>query len=165
MALTRFESLAAGDFDARLTATLSDMRLPASMADRAVDTLSGGQQAKVALAALLLSRFDITLLDEPTNDLDFDGLARLESVVQRGGGMVIVSHDRAFLDGTVTQVLELDEHTRHAQPFGGGWSGYQSRAGAARNHAEEAYAVYQSQRAERVSGPSGAPVGDDRGGP
>jgi ATPase subunit of ABC transporter with duplicated ATPase domains len=147
--LTRYESLAAGDFEARLTTVLAEVSLPASLVDHAVDTLSGGQRAKVALAALFLSRFDITLLDEPTNDLDFDGLDQLESLVRhRRGGMVIVSHDRAFLDGTVTDVLELHEHTRTAQLYGGGWSGYQAERAAARDQAEVAYDNYQAQRAE-----------------
>ncbi len=81
-----------------------------------MSTLSGGQRAKVALAGIELSRFDITLLDEPTNDLDFDGLRRLETWVRsRRGGMVIVSHDRDFLERTVTTVLELDAHSRTGQ--------------------------------------------------
>ena len=72
--------------------------------------LSGGEAARASLAAILLSRFDVLLLDEPTNDLDFDGLERLERfVAERPGGAVIVSHDRAFLERTVTRVLELDE--------------------------------------------------------
>ena len=63
------------------------------------DSLSGGQEARVALAAILLSRFDVTLLDEPTNDLDFDGLARLEEWWPgAAAAWSIVSHDRAFLD-------------------------------------------------------------------
>ncbi len=67
----------------------------------------------MALAAILLSRFDLTLLDEPTNDLDFDGLARLEDIVAGGAAAwSSSSHDRAFLDRTVTDVLELDEHYR-----------------------------------------------------
>ena len=71
--------------------------------------LSGGQAARAALAALLLSRFDIVLLDEPTNDLDFDGLERLEDFLdRRGGGLVVVSHDRAFLERIVTSVGEID---------------------------------------------------------
>jgi ATPase subunit of ABC transporter with duplicated ATPase domains len=148
-AVTRYETLAGGDFEARLASTLADLRLHPPLADRAVAALSGGQEAKVALAALLLSRFDITLLDEPTNDLDFDGLAHLESLVRRRrGAMVIVSHDRAFLSGTVTDVLELDPHTRTAQLFGGGWSGYQAERAAARAHAEEDYATFAAQRKE-----------------
>jgi ATPase subunit of ABC transporter with duplicated ATPase domains len=96
-----------------------------------------------------LARFDITLLDEPTNDLDFDGLSRLEELVaRRRGGLVIVSHDRAFLERTVTDVLEIEEHSRRGRLYGGGWAGYLAERAAERAHAEEAYAVYQSQRAD-----------------
>jgi ATPase subunit of ABC transporter with duplicated ATPase domains len=148
-ALGRYESLAAGDFEARLASTFNELGLAQRLADRPVAGLSGGQEARVALAAVVLARFDVTLLDEPTNDLDFDGLARLESLVRhRRGATVIVSHDRAFLDGAVTDVLELDEHSRGARLYGGGWSGYQAERAAAHRHATEAFAVYQSQRAE-----------------
>ena len=148
-ALARYESLGAADFGARLSVVLEQVGLAPSMAERNSGALSGGQEARVALAAILLARFDVTLLDEPTNDLDFDGLARLEEMVaRRRGGMVIVSHDRAFLDGTVTDVLEIEEHTRRARLYGGGWAGYLAERAADRTHAEEAYAVYQSQRAE-----------------
>ncbi|HEY1444584.1 MAG TPA: ABC-F family ATP-binding cassette domain-containing protein [Acidimicrobiales bacterium] len=148
-ALARYESLGAADFEARLAGVLDQVGLPAEMAARSSGALSGGQEARVALAAILLARFDITLLDEPTNDLDFDGLARLEGMVtRRRGGMVIVSHDRAFLDGTVTDVLEIEEHSRQGRLYGGGWAGYLAERAADRAHAEEAYAVYQSQRAD-----------------
>ena len=148
-ALARYESLGAADFEARLAGVLEQVGLPAAMAERSSGALSGGQEARVALAAILLARFDITLLDEPTNDLDFDGLARLEEMVaRRRGGMVIVSHDRAFLDGTVTDVLEIEEHTRRARLYGGGWAGYLAERAEDRGHAEEAYSVYQAQRSE-----------------
>jgi len=147
LALARYESLSAGDFEGRLATTLAEVGLDGSLAERPVGALSGGQEARVALAALVLARFDLTLLDEPTNDLDFDGLARLEALVaRRRGGMVIVSHDRAFLDGAVTEVLELDEHAHTGQLYGGGWSGYQAERAAARGHAAEAYAAYEAQR-------------------
>ena len=148
-ALARYESLAAGDFEARLTTTLDQVGLPPASADLPTAALSGGQRARAALAAVLLARFDITLLDEPTNDLDFDGLARLEDMVaHRRGGLVLVSHDRAFLDGSVTEVMELDQHSRTGHVHGGGWSGYQAEREAERAHAEEAYAQNQAQRAQ-----------------
>ena len=101
--------------------------------------LSGGQAARASLAAILLSRFDVLLLDEPTNDLDFDGLARLERfVAERPGGAVIVSHDRAFLERTVTRVLELDEIAHTAAEYGGGWAGYLELRATAARHAEDA---------------------------
>ncbi len=149
VALERYESVSAGDFEARLVSACAQVALPPDIAAQPVATLSGGQEAKVALAAILLARFDITLLDEPTNDLDFDGLSRLEDIVtRRTGGMVIVSHDRAFLERTVTEVLELDEHSRSGSVYGGGWTAYQSERAADHAHALDDYAVYESQRAE-----------------
>ena len=148
-ALARYEAISAGDFEGRLVTTVGQVALPAAFVDQPLATLSGGQQARAALAAVLLARFDVTLLDEPTNDLDFDGLSRLEELVaRRTGGMVIVSHDRAFLDRTVTEVLELDEHTHTGRAYGGGWAGYLAERKAERAHAAEAYAVYETQRAE-----------------
>ena len=148
-ALARYESISAGDFEARLTTTLVQVGLPLSLVEQPAAALSGGQAARLALAAILLARFDVTLLDEPTNDLDFDGLSRLEDMVaRRRGAMVIVSHDRAFLDRTVTDVLELDERRRTGRAYGGGWAGYQAEREADRAHATEAYAAYEDQRAE-----------------
>ena len=149
VALERYEAISAGDFEARLVSACAQVALPPEVTAQPVSTLSGGQEAKVALAAVLLARFDLTLLDEPTNDLDFDGLARLEEMVTlRTGGMVIVSHDRAFLERTVTDVLELDEHSRRGTVYGGGWAAYQSERAADQDHAVEDYAVYESQRAD-----------------
>jgi energy-coupling factor transporter ATP-binding protein EcfA2 len=105
-----------------------DLGLDGAIADQATATLSGGQAARVSLAATLLSRFDVFLLDEPTNDLDFAGLAALEDfLVGLDAATVVVSHDRAFLERVVTHVLDLDEHTHTAtsSPAGGGLPGRQ----------------------------------------
>lgn len=145
-ALYRYESLGASSFDARLETMLDELGI-ASVSNWDVSTLSGGQEAKVALASIELSHFDIVLLDEPTNDLDFAGLARLERwVQQREGATVIVSHDRAFLERTVTSVLELDEHHRTAREYGGGWSGYQTERANAQRLAREAFEEFQRQK-------------------
>lgn len=79
VSLERFNALGAGDLDARIDSVLDDLGLGAALAERETAELSGGQEAKVALAGIELSRFSVTLLDEPTNDLDFEGLARLQS--------------------------------------------------------------------------------------
>ena len=114
--------------------------------DQPTATLSGGQAARLALAAILLTRVDVLLLDEPTNDLDFDGLRRLEAFVEGFPGVVVVvSHDRAFLERTVTHVLELDEHHRTGATFGGGWQAYLDERARARRHAEEAYGRYREE--------------------
>ena len=166
-ALARYEATSAGDFEARLVSASAQVGLPTDVVEQPVSTLSGGQEARVALAAILLARFDITLLDEPTNDLDFDGLSRLEDIVtRRTGGMVIVSHDRAFLERTVTDVLELDEHARRGRTYGGGWAAYRSERAADQAHAATDYAVYETQRSRAAAaGPARAPVGDHRRGP
>ncbi len=147
IALERLVSLSGGDLDARIDALLEDLGVP-GLGDHRHTALSGGQAAKVALAAIELSRFDVTLLDEPTNDLDFAGLERLVSfVTSRPGGVVIVSHDRDFLARTVTSVLEIDEHDHRAKVFGGGWAAYLEQRATDRRHAEESYRVYRAERA------------------
>jgi len=147
-ALERFVRVSDGDVDARIDAALADLGVP-GLAEETTTRLSGGQASKVALATIVLSRFDVTLLDEPTNDLDFAGLERLEQfVAEQRGGMVIVSHDREFLERAVDSVLELDEHTHAATLFAGGWSAYLDQRETNRRHAEEAYRVYTVQRAD-----------------
>jgi ATPase subunit of ABC transporter with duplicated ATPase domains len=146
LALTRFESIGASTFDARLDTVLSDLGV-AHVTDSLTSTLSGGQEAKVALASIELSQFDVVLLDEPTNDLDFSGLIRLEEWIRRRvGGLVVVSHDREFLERMVTSVLEIDEHSHSATEFGGGWSGYQAERANAFRLAKEAFERFQEQK-------------------
>jgi ATPase subunit of ABC transporter with duplicated ATPase domains len=148
-ALERYLGLGGPDFESRAEAVCDDLGLPADRLGVEVAQLSGGQRARAALAAILLSRFDVLLLDEPTNDLDFAGLARLERFVNESeGGLVVVSHDRAFLEATVERVLELDEHDRRATEFGGGWLGYLDAKATARRHAEEAHERYRSQKGD-----------------
>jgi len=135
------------DFDARMRAVCADLGLPARLVDAPTSTLSGGEAARASLASVLLSRFDVLLLDEPTNDLDFVGLERLEQFVQDGEGAVaVVSHDRAFLERTITSVVELDEHAHTAKEYAGGWAAYLEARATARRHAEEEYAAYRAER-------------------
>jgi len=147
-ALERFVALSDGDIDTRIDEVLAELGV-AAVAERPTSGLSGGQASKVALAAIALSRFDVLLLDEPTNDLDFDGLETLSSfLAAQRAGVVVVSHDRDFLERTVSAVLELDEHDHTGTLFGGGWAAYLDLRATERRHAEEAYRVFESQRAE-----------------
>jgi ATPase subunit of ABC transporter with duplicated ATPase domains len=108
---------------------------------------SGGQETRDALAAVLRGRFDVLLLDEPTNDLDFAGLAWLErSLAAHPGSVVVVSHDRAFLDRTVTRIVELDEWTRGTTEYTGGWSEFEAERERRR---ERHYRRWESSVAER----------------
>ena len=140
--------LGGADLEPRAETVLRDLGLDPALLDLETAALSGGQAARASLAAILLSRFDVLLLDEPTNDLDFDGLARLERfVAERPGGAVIVSHDRAFLERTVTRVLELDEIAHTAAEYGGGWAGYQELRATAEREAQERFEAFTAERA------------------
>jgi ATPase subunit of ABC transporter with duplicated ATPase domains len=145
-ALDRFLRLGGDDLGARAGAVSSDLGLEVPL-DAPLGALSGGEAARARLAALLLARFDVFLLDEPTNDLDFAGLARLERFLQElPAAAVIVSHDRDFLDRTVTRVVELDEWRRGAAEFAGGWSEYEQTRDAGVRRQYEAYGAYTEEK-------------------
>ena len=151
-ALDHYLATGAADFDARARAVAADVGLDDDVLGRPMTVLSGGQAAKVALATILLSRFDVLLLDEPTNDLDFDGLDRLEEYVRDlPGGLVVVSHDREFLERTITSVLEIDEHSRKGAEFSGGWDAFVELRSVARRHAEEDYENYRAEKSRLVA--------------
>jgi ATPase subunit of ABC transporter with duplicated ATPase domains len=145
-ALLRFESLGAGTFESRLQTLLRQLDV-GELSERDASTLSGGQDAKVALASIELSNFDIVLLDEPTNNLDFEGLRRLERwITSRDGGTVIVSHDRALLEVTVDTVLELDPHSHGAREYHGGWLGFGNERANELRLAKDAFEHYEEQK-------------------
>ena len=151
VAFDRWMASGAADLDDRTGPVLADLGLDVG-ADALMTGLSGGQAARVALAALLLSRFDVVLLDEPTNDLDLDGLARLEAFVQGlRGGVVLVSHDREFLARCVTRVVELDLAQHQVAVHDGGYEAYLEERAVARRHAREVYEAYAATRADLVA--------------
>jgi ATPase subunit of ABC transporter with duplicated ATPase domains len=147
-ALERWLALGGADLEERAAVVFSTLGLPAGAGREAMTSLSGGQAARVNLASLLLSRYDVFLLDEPTNDLDIAGLEILEGYV-RGlrAGTVLVSHDRAFLERTVHRVLELDLAQQQVRLYGGGYLAYRQERQIAREHAREAYEKYAGTRA------------------
>ena len=175
-ALERWLATGAADLDERLPAVLAELGLgvdgtnvetaSASTAlpdgaaangdgalsvDSLMTSLSGGQKARVGLATLLCSRFDIVLLDEPTNDLDLDGLDRLEAFVQGlRGGVVLVSHDREFLARSVTKVLELDFAQHSNRVYGGGYDAYLEERATLRRQAREDYEEFAAKKADLV---------------
>ncbi|HEU5278477.1 MAG TPA: ABC-F family ATP-binding cassette domain-containing protein [Gaiellaceae bacterium] len=108
---------------------------------------SGGEVARARLARIQEAEDDVVLLDEPTNDLDFDGLAELERFSSGfPGSVVVVSHDRDFLDRTVDRIFELDEWTRGVTEFSGGWSAYEQAKAHAIRRQSEAYDAYDLER-------------------
>jgi ATPase subunit of ABC transporter with duplicated ATPase domains len=145
-ALERWLALGGADLDERSESAAGELGLEVSL-DMHMTSLSGGQAARASLASLLLSRYDIFLLDEPTNDLDLDGLERLERFVARvRAGTVLVSHDREFLARTVTRVVELDLAQRQVNVYGGGYEAYLAEREVKRRHAREAYEGYADTR-------------------
>jgi ATPase subunit of ABC transporter with duplicated ATPase domains len=109
--------------------------------------LSGGEAARAALRTILDADHDVLLLDEPTNDLDFDGLELLERFVERTpSAIVVVSHDRAFLERTVRRIVEFEGETRRVREFAGSWKEYEHQREAARRAHELAYEKYAHER-------------------
>jgi len=143
---TRGETV--GDYLVRRSGETEEWRLEAACRDvglgvgleRDLSGLSGGEAARAALASIVVARHDVLLLDEPTNDLDFAGLDLLECLVTGSeAGIVVVSHDRAFLDRTVERVVELEEGTRSAREYAVGFAEYERLR---RIELERRYAVY-----------------------
>ncbi|OKI71016.1 ABC-F family ATP-binding cassette domain-containing protein [Micromonospora sp. CB01531] len=147
-ALERWLDLGGADLDERAEQAAAELGLAVDL-DHPMTALSGGQAARAGLASLLLSRYDVFLLDEPTNDLDLAGLDRLERFVTGlRAGTVLVSHDREFLTRTVTRVVELDLPQRQVRHYGGGYAAYLEEREVARRHAREEYEEYAETRAD-----------------
>ncbi|RKT84876.1 ATPase components of ABC transporters with duplicated ATPase domains [Saccharopolyspora antimicrobica] len=144
--LERWLNLGGADLEERAEGVADQLGLTVEL-DQPMTSLSGGQAARAGLASLLLSRYDVFLLDEPTNDLDLEGLELLEDFV-RGlrAGTVVVSHDREFLARTVNKVLELDLAQQQINLYGGGYDAYLEERDVARRHAREAYEEYADKK-------------------
>ncbi|MBM7082319.1 ABC-F family ATP-binding cassette domain-containing protein [Micromonospora humidisoli] len=146
-ALERWLDLGGADLDERAEQVAAELGLTVDL-DHPMTGLSGGQAARAGLASLLLSRYDVFLLDEPTNDLDLAGLDRLERFVTGlRAGTVLVSHDREFLTRTVTRVLELDLAQQQVRHYGGGYGAYLEEREVARRHARADFEEYAETRA------------------
>ncbi|SMD19272.1 ABC-F family ATP-binding cassette domain-containing protein [Lentzea albidocapillata] len=146
-ALDQWLALGGADLEERSLEVIADVGLSVGL-DALMTSLSGGQAARAGMASLLLSRYDIFLLDEPTNDLDLDGLERLEKFVTGlRAGTVVVSHDREFLARTVTRVLELDLHQNSVRLYGGGYESYLEERARSRQHARDDYDEFADTKA------------------
>ncbi|WP_405870697.1 ATP-binding cassette domain-containing protein [Streptomyces zaomyceticus] len=144
--LERWLNLGGADLDERAEEVADSLGLTVGL-DQPMTSLSGGQAARAGLASLLLSRYDVFLLDEPTNDLDLEGLERLEAFVKGlRAGTVVISHDREFLTRTVTKVLELDLAQQQITLYGGGYEAYLEERDTARRHAREDYEEYAGKK-------------------
>jgi ATPase subunit of ABC transporter with duplicated ATPase domains len=124
----RFGALGGWALQAQLDGARAALGIAHVPLDAPLGSLSGGEAARALLAGVLLARPTILLLDEPTNHLDLDGLAWLEEFLTGfPGAVLVVSHDRRFLDSTVSQILELDGGALTA--FEGGYTAYREEKG------------------------------------
>ncbi|MER5426425.1 ABC-F family ATP-binding cassette domain-containing protein [Streptosporangium roseum] len=140
--LEKWLALGGADLEDRAEEVVAELGLAVDL-DRPMTALSGGQAARAGMASLLLSRYDVFLLDEPTNDLDLEGLERLERfVVGLRAGTVLVSHDREFLARTANRVVELDLVQQRIGIYGGGYEAYLAEREVARQHARDEYEEY-----------------------
>ena len=131
-------------YKSELTGVLKGLGFAESDFSKLVSTLSGGQKTRVALGRLLLSKPDIVLLDEPTNHLDMDSISWLETyLLNYAGAVLIVSHDRYFLDKIVSKVIEIDNGK--VSSFSGNYSAYSEKKAMLR---KEAYQAYMNQQQE-----------------
>lgn len=146
-ALDAFLALGGDDLDTRATALCEELGLGDAFPDRPLEAFSGGQRSRAQLAAILLARFGVFLLDEPTNDLDFEGLDRLEGFCRSlRAGLVVVSHDRAFLERTVDEICELEAGTRRGVVYRGGFREYLRTREEERRQRYAAYERYVGER-------------------
>lgn len=109
LAQEQFEQLGGYAIESRIRAVMNGLKIPEEFLKSSIASLSGGEQTKVFFARMLLQPSELLLLDEPTNHLDLEAIEWLEGYIsEHPGAVVIVSHDRTFLDHVATRVLELD---------------------------------------------------------
>ncbi len=132
-----YEKLGGYTYKSEISGVLGSMGFPAEFYDKKISTLSGGERTRLALAALLLKKPDILILDEPTNHLDIGTLKWLEQYLKSyKGTILVVSHDRYFLDQIVNRIIEIENHT------------IESYTGTYSEYAEQKKQVYESRLKE-----------------
>jgi macrolide transport system ATP-binding/permease protein len=146
------------EVDYRLETVLAGLRVDHIPRGRAFASLSGGERARVGLGLLLLQSPDVLLLDEPTNHLDFATLEWLEGYLSSyRGAILIVSHDREFLNRTVGTIIEIDEHSRTAKRYTGDYDTYARAKAQERAKWRADYAAQQDEiKALRIEIKEGA---------
>jgi macrolide transport system ATP-binding/permease protein len=145
-ALDAMERLGAWDLPHRVAEVTAGLGLGPALLDRPLAELSGGQATRLALAGVLIGPGNLLLLDEPSNNLDLASLRFLAGwIAASPSALLLVSHDRALIDATVQEVLEIEEHTGRLRHYGGGYTFYAER----RREEQEALARRHAEQEER----------------
>ncbi|GHO86297.1 ribosomal protection-like ABC-F family protein [Dictyobacter formicarum] len=143
---TQFVERGGYELDHHIDRVLAGLRINYLPRTQTVSTLSGGEKARVGLAALLLRSPDVLLLDEPTNHLDFASIEWLESyLADYHGALLVVSHDRHFLNKAINYIFEIDEHQHQLKMYTGNYDAYVEAKKAERIQWEETYAQQQEE--------------------
>ncbi|MFI9122180.1 ribosomal protection-like ABC-F family protein [Streptomyces bikiniensis] len=144
--LIAYEERGGYEADARVDAATHALGIGRIARDRPLGSLSGGEQARLALACVLAAAPELLLLDEPTNHLDAASAHWLaERLRAHRGTVVAVTHDRGFLERVATTILEVDRDERTVRRYGDGWAGYRAAKAAARRGAEQRYAEWTEE--------------------
>jgi ATP-binding cassette subfamily F protein 3 len=142
----RFEAAGGYELEARLEAVLTGLGLAEVPRELPVERLSGGQKTRLGLAGLLIQRPQLLLLDEPTNHLDIDALTWLEKwLSDYDGAVLIVSHDRTFLDTITSRTLAIDPEAQTLRDFAGNYTAY---AETLAREIEQQWHAYHNQQEE-----------------
>jgi ATP-binding cassette subfamily F protein 3 len=123
----KFEQIDGYNFRTEMKLVLTSLKFPQSVWKQKVERFSGGEKTRIQLAKFLLQSFDVILLDEPTNHLDMEMIYWLEAYLKKiEKPYVIISHDRHFLDKTVTKIIEIKDHSFHR--YSGNYSFYKKES-------------------------------------
>src|SRR5581483_9718866 len=146
---TKFQDRGGYELDYKIDTILEGLHIAYLPRTQEVQTLSGGEKARLGLATLLLRSPDVLLLDEPTNHLDFASMAWLENYLSHyNGAMLMVSHDRQFLNRAVNQIYEISEYNHNLKRYEGNYDAYVLAKAAERAKWEEDYARQQEEMQE-----------------
>ncbi|HVB23912.1 MAG TPA: ABC-F family ATP-binding cassette domain-containing protein [Ktedonobacteraceae bacterium] len=143
---TKFQDRGGYELDYKIDTIMDGLHIAYLPRTQDVQTLSGGEKARLGLATLLLRSPDVLLLDEPTNHLDFASITWLENYLSHyNSAMLMVSHDRQFLNRAVNQIFEIGEYDHHLKRYEGNYDVYVQTKAAERAKWEENYERQQEE--------------------